>query len=723
MSCWKLVRRLIFILWGAHVALGTSTQAQAQQEQETATANPSQSSFASSSPPSSDIVRLDEVTVTSQRRDESQEKVPMSLRAFSPQELEDRDTKRTSDVFQATPNVSFSSPQGSLQGTNLFIRGVGSVIASIDQSIGVYVDDVFVGHPQAFDIDFLDPERVEVLRGPQGTLYGRNALGGAVSLFSALPENMFSSSFDVEYGNYDYRRVRTTANLPLIKDTLLSRFTFNYTERDGTVKNLFDGKHINDLDNLSGRTRLLFLPTENLEAHVLGEYAQENKINTAYGPLSSDNPYHVNIFDPLNDDREIYGASGKIVYKAPQFTLHAITGFRGVNVQGDGSDFRPENEVFQGYVINQRQFSQEVRLASPATERLRWVGGLFYYHENLHYINSYSLVPGLASFGLPPGYRETSDADVATNSYAAFGDMTYTVFPKFDVTLGVRFSYDEKELAYRHENTLGFPQVFALAQQAKRDAVFNNWTPRFVAAYQWTPAIMTYASISRGYKAGGFNIAFAGSPKFKFSDEQAWNYELGLKTLLLDERLSLNMTAFYFDWRDQQISVFNGFFTTTDNAKRSRSVGGEVELAARPLPGLDFTAGFGYADSTFRNFKNFQPGEDASGNRVPLTSKFTVNASAQYRYLLNSWAALMVRWDYLYRSSLFWDVANNIKEPPYSLVNLRLGVEAERWDLFFFMRNALDEHYSVGAFNFTPFGPYTTPGDPRTYGVQARVRF
>jgi len=669
------------------------------------------------------VIRLDTVTVTSQRREENPEKVPMSLRAFSQQELDDRDARQTREVFNATPNVTFSSSQGSLQGTNLFIRGIGSVVSGVDQSIGVYVDDVFVGDPQGFDIDFLDPERVEVLRGPQGTLYGRNALGGTVSLFSALPEHTFSSSLNVEYGNYDYRKVRTTANLPLIKDTLLSRFSFNYTERDGTVKNLFDGKRINNLDNLSGRARLLFLPADNVEVHMIGEYGRDNLVNTAYSDFFSKNPHRVSIFDPLNYDREVYGLSGKIIYKAPQFTLHAISGFRGVNVQGEGSDFRPENEVFQGYVINHRQFSQEVRIASPSTERLRWVSGVFYYHEDLHYINFYSLVPGLASFGLPPGYRETSDANVATNSYAVFGDVTYTLIEKLDVTAGLRFSRDEKNLDYAHDNTLGLPQVFAVRQKAKRDAVFNNWTPRFVASYQWTPSVLTYASISRGYKAGGFNTAFAGSDKFKFSDESAWNYEVGLKTRLLDERLALNLAAFYFTLRDQQISVFNGFFTTTDNAKRSRSFGGEVELAARPFAGFDFTAGFGYADSTFRNFKNFQPNQDASGNRVPYASKFTVNVAAQYRYPLTTWMTMMVRWDYLYRSSFLWDVANKVKEPDYSLVNIRLGLEAERWDLFFFMRNALNETYHIGAFAGANPGPVGTPGDPRTYGVQARVRF
>lgn len=234
---------------------------------------------------------------------------------------------------------------------------------------------------------------------------------------------------------------------------------------------------------------------------------------------------------------------------------------------------------------------------------------------------------------------------------------------------------------------------------------------------------MTYASISRGYKAGAFNTQLVGDSRFKFAAETAWNYEVGLKSTFFDERITFNVAAFYFDWRDPQVSVFNGFFFTTSNARRAQSFGGECELAARLLPGLDVNIGGGYADATFVRFDNFLPRQSAAGHRVPYTSKTTVNASAQYRLPLTTWIELLLRWDVAYKSSLFYDVANSLKEPGYALVGVRLGLESEQWDVFGFVHNVLDERYRTMGF-FTPTqGPIGAPGDPRTYGVQMRLRF
>jgi iron complex outermembrane receptor protein len=234
---------------------------------------------------------------------------------------------------------------------------------------------------------------------------------------------------------------------------------------------------------------------------------------------------------------------------------------------------------------------------------------------------------------------------------------------------------------------------------------------------------MTYASVSRGYKAGAFNSQLVGDTHFKFAAETAWNYEIGLKSMFLDDRVTFNVAAFYFDWQDPQVSVFNGFFFTTSNARSARSFGGECELVARPLPGFDVNVGGGYADATFVRFDNFLPGQSAAGHRVPYTSKFTANAAVQYRLPLTAWIALMLRWDAAYKSSLFYDVANSLKEPGYVLVNVRLGLESERWDFFGFVRNMFDERYRTMGFLTPTQGPIGAPGDPRTYGVQVRIRF
>jgi len=195
-----------------------------------------------------------------------------------------------------------------------------------------------------------------------------------------------------------------------------------------------------------------------------------------------------------------------------------------------------------------------------------------------------------------------------------------------------------------------------------------------------------------------------GGPEFKFGPETGWNYEVGLKSTFFEERVLLNLSAFYFDWRHPQVSILNGTFLTTTNAGSARSFGGEGEVRFRPAMGWDLIASVGYADATFLRFKNFIPGKDADGRRVPFTSKFSANGVVQYRLPLSIWMDLMLQGEMSYKSSLFYDVANTLKEPGYAMVNLRMGIEAERWELFLFSRNLLNEPYRTTGF-YWPSGP------------------
>ncbi len=674
-----------------------------------------------SSPSANTATRLEEITVTAQRREESAQDVPISMRVFSAEELQDSNARRTIDLFEATPNVNFTSVDSGVAGANIFMRGVGAmVVQNVEQGVGFYIDDMYVGSPRAFNVDLLDIDRAEILRGPQGTLYGRNALGGTIHLLSTQPQDTLAADLDTEFGNYDFRKVRASANVPLVKDTLLSRFALTYTERDGTVLNRFDGHHINDLGNLGGRAQLRFLPSQNVEIDLSGDYSRDDVSRSAFGPFADIVHQRTTLAEPADEYRDVYGAMSKLTVHHPRFTATAITGFRGVtdDIQ---ADFTPLYPTQQGLQTRQQQVSQEFRLLSPVGTRLRWVGGLFYYREQVK--NSlFVALPHEGPGGLPAGYRETSYGDVEASSYAAFADVTYPLLEKLEVTAGLRFTYDEKDLDYRHVNTLGIPGVFAPAQKAKRSAAYNNWSPRFVVSYQWTDQFLTYASVSRGYKAGAFNTVVVGGPQFKFGPETGWNYEVGVKSTLFDERLMMNLAGFYFDWHNPQVSVFNGTFFTTENASSARSFGGECEVSARPFPGGDVSVGVGYADATFVHFDNFVPGKSASGRRIPFTSKFSTNAAVQYRFLLNSWVALMLHGEMAYKSSVFYDVANTLKEPGYALVNVRVGLESERWDLFLFARNLLNEPYRTIGF-YWPTGPIGAPGDPRTYGVQVRLRF
>lgn len=325
-------------------------------------------------PLQSQPLRLDEVTVTAQRREESAQDVPISMRVFSADELQDRDARRTTDLIEATPNMNFTSVESGVAGANVFMRGVGAIVVqNVEPGVGFYVDDVFVGTSHAFNIDLLDVDRAEILRGPQGTLYGRNALGGAIHLLSTPPDETRAFFLDTEFGNYDFRKVRASANVPLVKGTLLSRFALTYTERNGTVLNLFDGHHINDLGNLGGRVQFRILPAENVEIDLNGDYSHDAVMRSAFGPFEDIVHQRTRLADPADEHRDVYGTMGKVVLHHPNFTLITITGFRGVT-DDTQADFTPLYPVQQGIKTQQQQVSQELRLLSPDGSRLQWVG-------------------------------------------------------------------------------------------------------------------------------------------------------------------------------------------------------------------------------------------------------------------------------------------------------------------------------------------------------------
>lgn len=667
------------------------------------------------------------VTVTAQRREENLQDVPISVRPFSNQEIENRLFTGTVDVLEATPNINVTAANASPNRARIAIRGVGTIINDADPSVGVYIDDVFVGSDGGFNLELVDTERVEVLRGPQGTLYGRNAVGGAVNFISNQPTNEPSGEIDLRYGNFNYFTARGTANIPLIKDKLFTRLTFAGTRRDGTVLNIFDNSRINDLGNAGGRLQVFYLPTDRLDITVRGDYSIYKTSRFAYGDFVTVTNQRVNLLLPFAEDRRVYGVSGRADYRFDKATFSSITAVRGSSFDAVGSDFSTTNTLFQGFDYRQNQFTQEFRVASSTAGRVRYVAGYFYFREYLRNFNFVSLAQGLPIFGFPRGYREDSDGVTRTNSNSVFGDVTFAATPKLFLTAGLRFTHDRKKLDYSFFNTPRLPFFFfAPTRTATDTATFNNVSPRFAVRYSFNENFSAYATIARGYKSGSFNNVFVGSPGFRYDPETAWNYELGFKSSFFNRRLTANVAAFYFDWKDQQTQIFNGNFVVTVNAPRSRSVGGELELTANPFKGLELTGGVGYNDAIFKELREPLSGFDVSGNRQPYASRFTVNLTAQQQFDLNENNRLRFRADYNYRSPLFFDFVNTLFQPEVHLVNANVAFERKRFDVSFFANNIFNRQYRVAGFRALvglAVSPLAIPGDPRTFGIATRIRF
>ncbi len=671
---------------------------------------------------------LKEVTVTAQRREQKAKDVPVSLRVLSREDLEGRIAKRLEDAFVATPNASMTSQRGGNDASDLSIRGVSTTAFGADPSVSVYVDDVYVGNDNGFNARMSDLEQVEILRGPQGTLYGRNAVGGAVNVRTAAPElGVNSATVQAGVGTDGLVFGSATANVALGQDAA-ARVSFFGDRSDGWVPNAQGGPDFMNLDDFGGRAKLLYKPTEDWELEFSADYAKDKGRKGAYGPFGTVWDDGVDIAVPFNDETENYGVALKSTWQMDFGELVSVTAWRGAEGGGAGGAYTPVAFQQAAYTRDYDQFTQEVR-ANAEGERFDWTLGGFVLSSRQNRYEDTGFFPALPADFLFPGqpalaanYREGTTTDADTLSVAAFGDLTWHATDRLDVIAGARLSYDRKSIDYEHGSVLGPIAFFAPAISTDQSVDGVDISPRVGVTYALTEEAKLYGTISRGYKPAGFNITFAPSEDIGYDAESAINYEVGIKGEALDGRLAYALSAFYFDWRDQQVYSFVNNQLFIGNAPKSRSYGAEAEISYEVTDGFRLYGGIGLLDARFTDYPNAMSGTDESGNWQPFASKFSANLSAEYKRSVSEGVDLVARADYNWRSAFFWDTANQIREPGYGIVNARIGIETGRWAFSVFAQNLFDQEYRVRAAVYSG-GVKAIPGTPQTFGVLARVSF
>lgn len=674
-------------------------------------------------------IRLDEVRVEAMRREQNLLEVPASISVFTQQQIEARTIERLEDAFDASVNTLMRSQRGGNDASVISIRGVTNTAFGTDPTVAIYRDDVFVGNDAAFNMTMVDLDQIEILRGPQGTLYGRNAIAGAVNIRSMKPETGSTySRFDALLGTDATVQGRAVLNAALGADSAIRAVVFgDYS--DGWVTNQQDWKNYDGAKDWGGRIQALTRPSERLELLISGDYAKDKGSRGNRGPFGTvwDDGYNAAI--PFVSSIASYGTSLKATYDADFADIISITAWRGADGGGDGGDFTPSPFRQNGYTRDYNQGSQEFRMVSKGGGPVDWtVGTLFFGSQDKRYeytgfnfaLPPNALFPGQPA--LPAGYREGTDSKQKGWSAALYGDATWHITERLDLIGGARLSYDHREIDYAHASTIPGFTIGALGQVQSQSMDNTDISPRIGLAYEIMPNVRSYATISRGYKAGGYNISFAPTADLAYAEETAWNYEGGVKASLFDGKLDLAASVFYFDWRNQQIYSFNGYSVWIANAPKSRNYGAEFEVTARPIDGLELMAGLGLLDARFVDAPASQSGGDADGNWQPLASKYSLSLSAQYTRPLTEHLKGVARVDYNWRSSFYFDVDNNIEQDGYGIVNARLGVEAETWSLYLVALNLFNQEYYTVATN-NGVGPYGAPGDPRMIGMQARARF
>jgi iron complex outermembrane recepter protein len=748
-----------------------------------------------------------EILVTARRREERAQDVPIALSVVSGDTIDRIGATTLTQIAQLTPTLVIRN--NNARNTFANIRGLGS---NSDQNdgleigVGFYIDDVYFGRIGASQFDFIDIDRVEVLRGPQGTLFGKNTTAGAINITTRAPSFDTSFAGEATVGEDGYHQVRGSLTGPLVDGLAAYRLTVSDTHRDGSLFNLFDNRKINDYDNFSVRGQLLLTPAPNLDIRIIGDYSKQTSYSRTasvvglftrfangaaltnnwldratrggYTPRFDINDPFARVVDvngPVQADMEGYGVSGKINWDLGSTTLTSITAWRGWDWLPDNdTDSTPLAVTLRSGTDNhQRQFSQEVRLASNGERKLDWVVGLFYFWQNVNGLGHYQQGPDSASWNNPnanralanyalDGFLSYSIIEPITKSYAAFGQATWNATENLAVTAGLRFTHENKTGLF-DQYTAGGNDLSVLSPanrataQSLRNAIYperryttglkdDALTGQITVSYKVAPDVLTYATYSRGSKSGGLSLGDlpAGvSPVVE--PERIDAYEIGVKSQFWDRRVTLNAAAYWTEVKNyqagvtEQIGTTNSFIRYISNIPGVRSRGFEVDLAVSPTRWIRLSGSAAYNEAIYKEFRNAQVApenrnltqiQDLSGVQLANAPRFIYNIAAdlvQPVTIVSPGDDLYARIDYNHRSSNDTSGSNSIytRIPGYGLANLRLGVRLQdaRYDLSVWATNLFDKQFyeSLGASNL---GLITGAlGLPQTFGATLRVRF
>ena len=718
---------------------------------------------------------LDEITVTAQKRAQTLQDVPISVTSFSQADMDLRDATNLRALQEITPNLEFNNESGGQNNSRITLRGIGTetLVGGGDQGVALHVDGVYVGRNSAAAQSVFDVERLEVLRGPQGTLYGRNAVGGNVNIITKNPTDEFMASADLTAGNYARTRIRGILNVP-VSDTMAARFSVMKEDRDGYLENLYAGGRDNDdADTLSLRGKLRW--TLNDGEVILGAYYNKNEGAGAGSKyLGTDTDYQftpsmVGISDgsgrppgapivavakgaalPMSRNfREIRKDSAEFIDQtmsgidltvnwplSDAIELKSVTAFQqndnSTLVDADNTEIRAEERARQN---DAEQWSQEFNLVSTGDGALEWIVGVFIYHEELTEDFMTMGFPGNVDPAVPlpggqqPGGNGVSQNPVAnhkTDSLAFFGQATYSLSDRMRLTAGLRYTKDEKEQSRTGAGIVDLVNNFRFngggAQGPEPDEFvsgdWSNVSGKLSLDFDLTEDSLLYVSYSQGFKSGG--IPFNGV-MIPYEPEEVDAYEIGSKNQFLDDRLRLNLVAFYYDYKDLQVFRLTGEGPRADNAAQSTVQGLEAEFQAILTDRFSIDGSFGTLDATYDEYLTPIPPADFSGNTLNHAPEYTANIGGQYVAPIGD-GELTIRADYAKRGDTYFDRANgpfDLQEA-YGIFNLNIRYDAATWYVALHGKNLGDEEYVTGQLINPPFncGCRTiSVGVPRTYGV------
>ena len=756
------------------------------------------------------VIDIEEVVVIATPKENSRlRQQPVSATSLSQEDMRNNAVTSVKSLSALVPNL-FIPDYGSKLTTSVYIRGIGSRINT--PAIGLYVDNIPFIDKSAFDFNYADVERIDVMRGPQGTLYGRNTMGGLIRVFTKSPFTYQGTDLRLSAATYNNYQASLTHYHRISTQFAFSAGAF-YSHKGGFFKNDFNGKRIDTDNEFGGRIRAIWLPTENLKLDFTVNYEYTNQGGYPYEYTgrtdgeTEDRAGYIGRISYNNDcgyRRNLVNSGVNLEYQGRNFTLSSATGFQYLYDRMDLDQDFTEQDI---YTIMQKQnsktLSEEIVMKSKPGSRWQWTTGVSGFYQWLDTDapvtfrqdgvktmiedNANSMFPSgnpaaptmhltVNNSTLPvPGRFETPVLNGAVYHQSTLNDL---FVDGLSLTVGLRLDYEKIKMHYDSGTDMDFDFLFGMGPMhitsenlhaissfiGEESADYTQLLPKFALEYAWNPQNNVYASVTKGYRSGGYNIqmfsdliqgslrnamidALAADPNFKrfasmlenfktgsasireatlYKPEYSWNYEIGTHLTLFGGKLQADLAAFYMDTRDQQISRFadSGLGRITVNAGKSRSIGAEASMRSQITDALSLYGSYGYTYATFTDY-TLSDTEDYNGNYVPFVPKHTFTAGGQYVFRLRKGAWLdniTVNANYRAAGRIYWTEQNNASQPLYGILNGRVSLNKGNGQVGFWINNALNKDYQTFYFETMNRG-FAQQGRPLQFGIDLKCRF
>jgi iron complex outermembrane receptor protein len=713
--------------------------------------------------PAAEKLVLEEVLVSARKREESLQDVSVAVSAVAGSAIDDAHIRDSAELSKLVPSLTVGSTSSG--GTGSFvIRGVGTLVFSdgAEPSVSTMIDGVVLGRASQSFMQLVDIERVEVLRGPQGTLFGKNSTGGVVHFLTRNPSDEFEAEVSATAVDYDEYRFGGSISGP-ITETFGARLTYGGVRDDGYIKNVYDGSYYNGGDTDTARLKLRWQPTFNLDLKWSSDFNSEQDgtnqrtarividpvvAATLLPVVASEDNYEVNLDGEIFLDQDSSGHALTVDWDIGDYSITSITAYRENSRESmNDNDGLPTNPVSftQRSDNEQEQFSQELRVTSPGDGRLRYVAGLFAFLQT----QDSELARTFATGG------NVASSSTDNTNYAAFGELTYDINEALRVIVGGRYTYDEIEYDFVRTGNV-FPPIAAFSEKADDD----DFSGKLVLEWDASEDVMVYGSYAEGYKGQAFNVTFGSSSGDPVPPETSQAWEIGAKSTLMEGRVRLNAALFRTDYEDFQAQVFieddNNTAFALASAGDTRTQGLELDITGRVTENLTLFGGLALIDATIEDFENGPcsngqryrgvgykgqescgivpsslANQDLSGGELPFSPDWKISLNANYAIPLNSVPfGLVIKGSYQGQGEFVSDISQDkfTVQDGYNIFDLALTVDADdgSWDATVFVKNVTDKNYAgtiisdIPQFNNGGYSQILPKHSRRTAGVELR---